>query len=214
MIKFSKTNFIGNESGLNCKLGDIFQRDQSQFIYLGNIFQEIPGLDKPSLIRSSNPFTFTLTNETGVSVDLKGKYAVPLQKEEVRIRFSNTHSAFVYLTKARTHSLAIDSIREELYRLWRKKGYIANVRKYCLVNTLMEADGGKILFSRCNNTSVTLAHSQGLSIESLEGIIDARVTITGEASSVGSIEITNTSQPVLQMVRWYKSRKRNRFRFI
>ena len=33
---------------------------------------------------------------------------------------------------------------------------------------LMEADGGKILFSRCNNTSVTLAHSHGLAIDSLE----------------------------------------------
>ena len=79
---------------------------------------------------------------------------------------------------------------------------------------LMEADGGKILFSRCNNTSVTLAHSQGLAIESLEGIIDARVTVTGVASSVGSIEIAGSAQPVLQMVRWYKSRKRDRSKSI
>ena len=214
MIKFSKTNFIGNESGLKCKLGDIFQRDKNQFIYLCNIFQEIPNLDKGSLKRTSNPVTFTLTNETGVRVDLKGKYAVPLEKGEVRIRFSNTHSAFVYLTNAVTHSLAIDSFREDLYKFWREKGYIHNVRMYCLVNMLMEADGGRILFSKCSNTSVTLAHSQGLAIESLEGIIDARVSITGAASSIGSIEISNTSQPVLQMVRWYKSRKRDRFRSI
>ena len=116
MIKFSKTNFIGNETGLPCKLGDIFQRDHSNFIYLENIFQEIPKLDEPSLIRSSNPVTFTLTNETGVTVDLKGKYAVPLEKGEVRIRFSNTHSAFVYMTNAITQSLAIESMREELYK--------------------------------------------------------------------------------------------------
>jgi hypothetical protein len=214
MIKFSKTNFIGNETGSKCELGDIFQRDKSQFIYLENIFEKIPSLDKPSLIRSSNPFTFTLTNETGVKVELEGKYAVPLEKDQVRIRFSNTHSAFVYLTNAITQSLAIESMREELYKYWRKKGYINDVRKYCLVNMLMEADGGKILFSRCNNTSVTLAHSQGLAIDSLEGIIDARVTITGVASSIGSIEISSSSQPVLQMVRWYKSRKRDRFRSI
>jgi len=214
MIKFSKTNFIGNETGLMCELGDIFQRDKSQFIYLENIFQGIPRLDKPSLIKSSDPVTFTLTNETGVKVELEGKYAVPLEKGQVRLRFSNTHSAFVYLTNAITHSLAIESMREELYKYWRKKGYINNVKKYCLVNMMMEAEGGKILFSRCNNTSVTLAHSHGLAIESLEGIIDARVTITGVASSVGSIEIAGSAQPVLQMVRWYKSRKRDRFKSI
>lgn len=214
MIKFSKTNFIGNESGLKCELGDLFQRDDSHFIYLGNIFQEIPKLNKPSFIRSSNPVIFTLTNETGVTVDLKGRYAVPLEKGQVRIRFSNTHSAFVYMTNAITQSLAIESMREELYKYWRKKSYINDVKKYCLVNMLMEADGGKILFSRCNNTSVTLAHSQGLAIDSLEGIIDARVTITRAASSVGSIEISTSSQPVLQMVRWYKSRKRDRFKCI
>ena len=211
MIKFSKTDFIGNTTGLDCKLGDVFLRHRSQFTYLENIFEEIPGLDKPTLTRSSNPFTFTLTNETGVTVELEGKYAVPLEKGQVRIRFANTHSAFVYLTGAVTHSLAIESIREELYRYWRKKNYISDVRKYCLVNTVMEAGGGKILYSRCNKTSVTLSHSHGLAIESLEGIIDARVTVTGVASSIGSIEISSAYQPVLQMVRWYKSRRRDRF---
>jgi len=211
MIKFSKTNLIGNTMGYKCEPGDIFAKNRNNFTYQENIFKAIPGLDKSSLIKSSDPFTFTRTNETGVTVDLKGKYGVPLEKDQVRIRFANTHSAFVYLTDAVTHSLAIGSISQELYRYWRKKDYINNVRRYCLVNMVMEAGGGRIIYSRCNKTSVTLAHSQGLQIDSLGGIINAEVAITGLASSIGSIEITGNYRPVLQMVRWYKNRRIYRF---
>lgn len=214
MIKFSKTNYIGNELGLNCKIGDIFQRDRTGFIWLGNIFDDITKLDKTRLIRTSNPFTFTLTSESGVTIDFEAKYAVPLQSSEVRIRFTNMHSAFVHLNNTVTRSLAIESIRSELYKYWRQYGYINDVRKYCLVNTVMQAERGKILFSKCKNTSVTLAHSQGLAINTLEGLIDARVSITRNVTSVGSINTNNIAQPIVQMVRWYKGRNRDRFKCI
>lgn len=214
MIKFSKTNYIGNESGLACEIGDIFQRDSGNFIWYGNIFHDIEGLNRDSLIRTSNPYTFTLTSESGVTIDFEAGYGVPLQKSEVRIRFANKHSAFVHLNNAVTHSLAIENIRAKLYKHWRQRGYINDVRRYCLVHTLMQAGEGKIIFSKCNNTSVTLAHRQGLEISTLEGLIDARVSITREASSVGTIDTTNVAQPIVQMVRWYNSLFRDRFKCI
>lgn len=214
MIKFSKTNYIGNDSSLSCKIGDIFQIDKPNFIYLGNIFEDIPELDHNKLVRTSNPYVFTLTSESGVSVDFSARYSVPLQDSQVRIRFSNKHSAFAYLTNVVTHSLALGGVSSKLYKYWHSQNYIKNVRKYCLVNTLFEVEGGKLLFSKCSKTSVTLSHSQGLKIDTLDGLIDAKVSITGTASSIGTIDIKSTSQPIVKMVRLYKGSVGPRFRFI
>ena len=214
MIKFSNTNYYGNETGLACMIGHIFQRTRHDFIFLTNIFDEIPELDRSKCILKSNPKTFILSSETGVSIDFNARYSVPLRESEVRLRFKNKHSAFVYLTASTTYSLAIEKIREHLYSFWKKKGYIEDVTNYCLINTLLEAEAGKILFAKCNNTSVTLGHSEGKPVTSLEGLIDAKVGITRDASSVGIIDTNHINQPVVQMVRWYKKYKRMKFRFV
>jgi len=214
MIKFSNTNYYGNETGLACKIGHVFQRTRHDFIFLTNIFDEIPEIERERCIIKSNPQTFMLSSETGVTIDFDAGYAVPLHKSEVRLRFKNKHSAFVYLTESVTYSLAMEKIREQLYKLWEKKEYIKDVTNYCLINTLMEAKTGKILFAKCSNTSVTLGHSEGLPVRSLDGLIDAKVGITRDASSVGIIDTTHINQPVVQMVRWYKKYKRMKFRFV
>ena len=38
------TDYIGNELGHQCRIGDVFQRDRTGFIYLCNIFDEISKL--------------------------------------------------------------------------------------------------------------------------------------------------------------------------
>ena len=214
MIKFSRTHYFGNETGIACRIGDVFQKSGSEFIYLSNLFDDIDGLTPNDFITRSNPMNFILTSESGVSVDLDARAGVPLDKTEVRIRFSNKHSAFVYLESAVTYTLAMAKIRKQLYKYWSDMGYIRDVTNYSLIHTLMEARSGKIIFSKCNNTSVTLGHSGGLAINSLEGILDARVKITGEASSIGSIDTQNVNQPIIQMVRWYKKWNRNKFRLM
>jgi hypothetical protein len=214
MIKFSRTHYFGNDTGIACKIGDVFQKSGSDFIFLSNIFDDIVGLDREGNINRSNPMNFVLTSESGVSVDLEAKAGVPLEKTEARIRFSNRHSAFVYLKSAVTYSLAIARIQKKLYKYWTDMGYIRDVNNYCLINTLLEASSGKIIFSKCNKTSVTLGHSGGMPLNTLEGIADAQVKITGEASSIGSIDTVNINQPVVQMIRWYKKWSRNKFRLM
>jgi hypothetical protein len=215
MIKFSKTNYFGNDSGISCKIGDIFQKDGNDFIYLGNIFSNIPSLKKNKLISKGKINTFTLTNQSKAEVRFEAKYGAPLRDSEVRITFANKHSAFAHLKKVTTYSLAIANIKTDLYKYWRDKGYIDDVKNYCLINTLFEVNGGgKILFSKCSNTSVTLTHSQGLPVKTYDGLLSANLSITGEASTIGSIDIQSIGQPIVTMVRWYKSLTRNKFRYM
>ena len=214
MIKFSKTNLIGNETGMSCKIGDIFQKNRGDYIYLTNIFEDIPELDPEKLIRASNLNTRTIASESGVSVNLRAGYSVPLNDSEVRIRFSNKHSAFAYLEGVVTYTLSIAKISRKLNKYWQENNYDKNVRKYCLVNELYEANDGILIFSKCSKTSVTLAHSQGLKIETFKSLLDAHVTISGGGSSVQTIDIQNTSQPIVKMLRLNKGKSGSLFRSI
>lgn len=212
MIKFSKTNLFGNESGMKCKIGDIFQKDRGTFIYLTNIFEDIPELNPEKLIRASNHNTHTIASESGVSVSLNAGYSVPLNDSQVRIRFSNKHSAFAYLEDVVTYTLSIAKISRKLKKFWQDHDFDKNVRKYCLVNMLYEANDGILIFSKCSKTSVTLAHSKGLKIDTYKSLLDANVGISGGASSVQTIDIQNTSQPIVKMLRLNKGKSGGLFR--
>jgi len=215
MIKFSRTNYIGNEGGLNCSPGDIFQRDGNNFIYLENIFEALPSLDKGILINVGKLNEFSITQESRVKVFFNPQYGVRhISNSEARIHFTNKHSAFVHLQNVQTSSLSIGQIRKELYQYWRKRAYLDDVVNYCLVNTVMKSTKGRILYSKSSGTSVTLNHTQGGVINNLNGMIGGNVTISGQALSIGSISTTGRTAPIVQMVRFHKSKIKNKFRSV
>lgn len=153
----AQIGYFGNFLNAAVNVGDLYQLDDRQFIPLGNIASLSPAL----ALGAGNTVTGTkanlsFTQESNVSVMFKRDAGAPLlSKDEVELRFSKRHSAFVSLREAVITQLQLEPIKEPLNALWKEKGFKRNGR-HVLVFETVRAGSGTIIYSQDAGNKVVL----------------------------------------------------------
>lgn len=182
---FSRIGYIGNFLGTDVKLGDIYQRDDKQFLLLANISDLIPSLkltkDKLSIGKKSN---LCYSKESHVNVKFKGEVlSSHLAKGEVELNFRRKNSAFISLKDVVTTELKLELIREELEKLWLEKKYKMNGR-HIIVSQIVQAASGTVIFSQDRNNKVILRSLRNETLSSVTRLGSGQVEFVVNSKAI------------------------------
>jgi hypothetical protein len=192
---FKGIDYIGNFLGEPIALGNIYRCDDRSFVLLANITDLIPDLSLPGITLTSKKQNITYTKESNISVKLGAEGNATVGKGEIELNFTRKNSAFVALKDVTVSQLKLQLIEDSLKQVWKKKKYKDN-GNHIVINQIMDAQSGTVIFSEERNNKVVLKAST-----------DEKLTSVVKAGS-GNVEfVTNTkatleiisNQPILPM---------------
>lgn len=201
---FKGIDYIGNFLGEPIALGNIYRCDDRSFVLLANIMDLIPEVSLPALTVSSSKQNLTYTKESNVEVKVGASGDATVGKGELELNFTKKNSAFVSLKDVTISQLKLQLLEEQLKEIWRKKKYKADGTTI-MVNQVMNAQSGTVIFSEERNNKVILKASTNEKLTSAlkAGSGDVEFVINTKAT----LEIISTA-PILPMFKaFYYNRK-------
>jgi hypothetical protein len=184
---FKGIDYIGNFLGEPIALGNIYRCDDRSFVLLANITDLIPGLSLKELTVVGTKQNLTYTKESNVSVKVGAAADATLGKGELELNFAKKNSAFVALKDVTISQLKLQLLEDELKKLWNKKKY-KNNGTTIIVNQVMDAKSGTVIFSEERNNKVVLKAST-----------DEKLTSVVKAGS-GNVEFVTNTKATLEII--------------
>lgn len=196
---FKGIDYIGNFLGEPIKVGNIYRCDDKSFVLLANITNLIPGIKMSELTQTSTKSNITYTKESNISVKVGAAVDTEIAKGELELNFARKNSAFVSLKDVTVTALMLELIQIELKDLWKKKRYKTD-GKHMIVNQVMEAQSGTVIFSEERNNKVVLRAS---STERLTSVLKAaNGNVEFVTNTKATLEIIS-NQPILPMFKGF-----------
>jgi hypothetical protein len=184
---FRGIDYIGNFLGEPIALGNIYRCDDKSFVLLANIADLIEEPDLSSITVSSRKQNITYTKESSVTVKLGAEGNSIAGKGELELNFNRKNSAFVALKDVTISQIKVELLRDQLKDLWAKKKY-ANNGRHIVVNQVMEAGSGTVIFSNDRNNRVVLKATS-----------NEKLTSPAKAAS-GSVEFVTNTKATLEII--------------
>ena len=152
---FKGIDYFGNFLGEPIKIGNIYKCDSKSFILLAHITDLIPEISLTSITTRSKSPDLTYTKQSHVSVKAGGKATSGVGRGELQLDFKKKNSAFVALKDVTITQLKMELILEQLRLLWKSKRFSTN-GTHLIVNQVLAAKSGTVIFSQDRNNKVVL----------------------------------------------------------
>lgn len=192
---FKGIDYIGNFLGEPIALGNIYRCDDRSFVLLANVADLISDLSLSEITVTSKKQNITYTKESNISVKIGAEGNTTVGKGEIELNFTRKNSAFVALKDVTVSQLKLQLLEEKLQAVWKKKKYRTNGH-HIVVNQVMDAQSGTVIFSEERNNKVVLKASAD---EKLTSVVKAGSgNVEFVTNTKATLEIIST-QPILPM---------------
>ena len=172
---FKTTGYFGNFLNKPITPGDVFQFDDQSFLLLTNLNK-----DQHCTIVKSEPSNITLSKQCGCDVSTDAS----VNGNGAQLHFIDNKSGFAGLNNAVTHSLEIQELHESFIKFLHDNGYEKKRNKIVLINEVISAESGVMLFSDSKNNTDTLNVLPGNTLSSINSIASGKVTVGNTSSAV------------------------------
>lgn len=200
---FHDIGFVGNFTGSPVKLGDIFRKDDGQFVYETNIMKEKPAVDWNAYKNPDESVSdMEYTKESGVTVAFNVGANTAIGKDEAEVSFQKKESAFISLKNTTTSSLTTNaSFKQLLMQYWKEAKYDKNFQKYVIATSVVNAESGVVIFSDDKNNTVKLKHVGGQQLTNIFDLASGQIQVASSAKSIFKLIFPNSEQPLYRAQR-------------
>ncbi|MCK5699974.1 MAG: hypothetical protein KAI29_02440 [Cyclobacteriaceae bacterium] len=204
------TGLLGRFLGGLVKLGDVYKRDGDDLNKFESIIDDLLKLNgfteiPDNWITKSNPKDLKITGASGIEIDFAASANIPEGEGSLSLSFNNKKTAFVNLKNAVTYELALGEIKNDIIRIWKEKDYEKQPRRFVLVNKLIRAKSGTIIYSEERNNKIGLkAKTPDVPLIDLEPTGSGKVSIVSSRSEHLEVISENEFEPLFGAVRLNK----------
>lgn len=183
------TGLLGRFLGGAVKIADVYKRDGDDLNKFESIIDDLLKLHgiteiPENWITKSNPKELKITGESGIDISIAGSATIPEGEGSLSLSFSRKKTAFVYLKDAVTYELSLGEMKSDIISIWKEKGYDKQLRKFVLVNKLIRAKSGTIIYSEEKGNKIGLkAKTPDVPLVDLEPAGSGEISIVSSKSA-------------------------------
>ncbi len=198
-----RMGYLANFIDANSKIGDIYQLEDKRWVYVTNIAKLDPNIDLAG--NTEKGPTRTLMSyvwETGSEATLGALVTTDdILDAEFQVTFKEENSLFASFKNAHTETLDLEAIADKVEKQWKKKKYHLHPFKFFMVNQIVKAESGVMVYSESANHSVKLSGKGNIPVNGLEITASGNFAIQQANSKVLDIIYDQPHIPLFQAVR-------------
>jgi hypothetical protein len=183
---FRGIDYIGNFLAEPIALCNVYRCDARSFVLLANL-QDFVDISLDQHIVQGTKQNVSFTKESSVSVKAGVGGDVHAGRGELELNFQRKNSAFVSLKNVVVSQVKLGLLSDTIGELWKRKKYRTN-GSVIIVNQILEAESGTVIFSQERNNRVVLRATTSESLSSV-----------GKTAS-GNVEFVTNSKATLEII--------------
>lgn len=191
----------------NIQLGNIYSVDEREFQLLDNIGSYANfNLHEEKHSVKSKPQDMFSTETSFKQIDANAGAGTPTLRADVSIEFSKKASSFFAIKDAVTQTLKINTVKKAYLEYLKEHKLLFARKEVVIINVMVEAQSGLVLFSEEKGTNVLLSASNDSPLTPKALLAKGNIEITTGKSKVFHMNQPNIFQPFFNAL-WWRPKK-------